>query len=309
MAKQEQDYGYHQAVLLQESIQQLNIIPNGVYLDATFGGGGHSREILKHLNAEGTLLAFDQDKDARQNLPEDERIIFIPENFRYASRFVRMLKVGKLNGVLADLGVSSHQFDTAERGFSIRFESQLDMRMDERNPKSATHILNTWSEKKLQQLFDEYGEITNAKSLAKRIMEQRNVAPIQSVQEFKQVIAPVQYGNPTKYLAQVFQALRIEVNEELDALKDFLRTITDCLAPLGRLCVITFHSLEDRIVKQWMKDESFDGSDENSWSPEPNKKKKQLALVNKKPILPTDEEQRKNPRSRSAKLRVAMSMT
>lgn len=297
------DNFYHHAVLLKESIEQLNIIPHGVYLDATFGGGGHSKEILKHLNDRGRLMVFDQDEDARRNLPEDPRIIFIPENFKYASRFVRMYKLGPLNGVLADLGVSSFQFDTAERGFSIRFDADIDMRMDHRQTITATHILNTYPEKKLQQLFEDYGEITNAKILAKRILDYRNSTALQTILAFKQIIAPVMYGNPNKYLAQVFQALRIEVNDELGVLKEFLRTITPCLATNGRLCVITFHSLEDRLVKQWMKDEAF----EDSAIPQPFAvpKAKTLALVNKKPILPSPEEEKQNPRSRSAKLRVA----
>lgn len=297
------DTFYHHAVLLQECIEQLDIQPNGIYLDATFGGGGHSREILRKLGPNGKLIAFDQDSDARRNLPQDERILFIPENFRYASRFLRMYKLTNLNGVLADLGVSSHQFDTAERGFSTRYNADLDMRMDARVSTKASDILNSYPEKKLQQLFEEYGEITNAKALVQLVMKERNASHLLSIQSFKQVIAPVMYGNPNKYLAQVFQALRIEVNDELGALKDFLQTITPCLAPKGRLCVITFHSLEDRLVKHWMKEESFETSVSDTFLPQ--KKNNMLELVHKKPILPSADEEKRNPRSRSAKLRVA----
>jgi 16S rRNA (cytosine1402-N4)-methyltransferase len=293
---------YHTAVLLHECIDQLQIQPSGVYLDATFGGGGHSKEILKQLGPEGKLIVFDQDKDARRNLPEDSRVLFVPENFRYAARFVRLYKLGQLNGVLADLGVSSFQFDTAEKGFSIRFDAPLDMRMDQRNPITAEEIVNTYSEKQLQDVFEQYGEVTNAKTLAKRIVDVRGAMKINSIQEFKQAISTCVYGNPNKYLAQVFQALRIEVNQELNVLKEFLETITPCLAPKGRLCVITFHSLEDRIVKNWMKNERFE--EENHYLVY-SKVEKRLTVKSKKPILPSDQELKQNSRSRSAKLRVA----
>lgn len=293
---------YHQPVLLHECIEQLNIKPDGVYLDATFGGGGHSKEILKHLGAEGKLIVFDQDADAKKNVPDDDRIIFVPENFRYAARFVRLYQLKSLDGVLADLGVSSFQFDTAERGFSIRFDAQLDMRMDKRNPVIAVDILNKYSELKLQKLFEQYGEVTNAKVLAKKIVSARSTNNLTTINEFKQVITTCIYGNPNKYLAQVFQALRIEVNDELNALKDFLKTITQALSKNGRLCIITFHSLEDRLVKQWIKNESFE---ENELSLLPNKNVRTLQTITKKPITPTDKEINQNPRARSAKLRVA----
>ncbi|HOZ50803.1 MAG TPA: 16S rRNA (cytosine(1402)-N(4))-methyltransferase RsmH [Chitinophagaceae bacterium] len=292
---------YHQSVLLHECIENLNIKPNGIYLDATFGGGGHSNEILKHLGPKGKLIVFDQDIDAKQNLPDDNRVIFVQENFRYANRFARLYKL-KLDGVLADLGVSSYQFDTAERGFSIRYDAQLDMRMDQRTSLTATHILNMYSEKRLHQLFEEYGEVSNAKTLAKKIADTRSRMKITTINEFKQAIDGLMYGNQNKYLAQVFQALRIEVNDEMNALREFLSTITNCLQNDGRLVIITFHSLEDRIVKQWMKLESFE---EEVFSFKNSEKKKHLKLVNKKPILPSAEEQKLNPRSRSAKLRVA----
>lgn len=296
-----QEAFYHQSVLLHECIESLNIRQDGIYLDATFGGGGHSKEILKHLGPKGKLIVFDQDEDARRNLPDDDRVIFIRENFRYASRFVRLHHL-KLNGVLADLGVSSYQFDTAERGFSIRFEAQLDMRMDQRSSLTARQILNTYSEKRLEKLFEEYGEVTNARMLAKRIVETRARMKIGTINEFKQAIDGLMYGNQHKYLAQVFQALRIEVNDELNALKEFLSSITLSLQPQGRLVIITFHSLEDRIVKQWMKEESFE---ENEFSFTNRVQDKQLKLITKKPILPSQQELKQNPRSRSAKLRVA----
>jgi len=295
------DAFYHQPVLLQECIEALDIRPDGVYLDATFGGGGHSKEILKKLGPKGKLIVFDQDEDAKRNVPDDERVIFVQENFRYANRFVRMYKL-KLNGVLADLGVSSYQFDTAERGFSIRFDAALDMRMDHRSPLTATKILNTYSEKRLHELFEQYGEVTNAKTLAKKIVDTRGKMKITTINEFKQAIDGLMYGNQHKYLAQVFQALRIEVNDEMNALKEFLATITDSLDEKGRLVLITFHSLEDRIVKQWMKNETFE---EDTFSFTPDKKQKLLETVTKKPILPTQTEQKENTRSRSAKLRVA----
>jgi 16S rRNA (cytosine1402-N4)-methyltransferase len=294
---------YHTSVLLQECIEQLNIIPDGVYLDATFGGGGHSKEILKHLGPKGKLIVFDQDEDAQRNIPDGEdRIIFVPENFRYADRFVRLYKLDRLDGVLADLGVSSYQFDTAERGFSIRFDAPLDMRMDNRVGFSAADILKKYSEQKLQKLFEEYGEVTNSKTLAKRIVDIRNSSSLTTINEFKQAISTVVYGNPNKYLAQVFQALRIEVNDELNALKDFLQNITTKLSPKGRLCVITFHSLEDRIVKNWMKNETFE--EVPDFLPV-MKKEKKLKIISKKPILPNDKEISRNSRARSAKLRVA----
>ncbi|MEZ5047306.1 MAG: 16S rRNA (cytosine(1402)-N(4))-methyltransferase RsmH [Chitinophagaceae bacterium] len=293
---------YHEPVLLHECIEGLSIKPNGTYLDATFGGGGHSRAILSHLNTDGKLIVFDQDADARQNVPDDDRILFVPENFRYAARFVRLYRIGKIDGVLADLGVSSHQFDTAHRGFSTRFDAQLDMRMDARQVKTAAHILKEYSEQDLKNMFEQYGEITNAKILAKQLVQVRQATQIQTIQQFKQAIENCVYGNPNKYWAQVFQALRIELNEELIVLQEFLETITPCLAPQARLCVITFHSLEDRIVKQWIKNP-------NKEIPHVLQKIKTqehtFKTITKKPITATDNELKSNPRSRSAKLRVA----
>jgi 16S rRNA (cytosine1402-N4)-methyltransferase len=298
------DTFYHQPVLLHECIEALEIKPEGSYIDATFGGGGHSKEILKRLGPKGTLMVFDQDEDAQKNCPNDSRIRFVRENFRYAARFVRMYNM-PLHGVLADLGVSSYQFDTAERGFSTRFEANLDMRMDQRIRTTATHVLNTYPEKKLEQLFEHYGEVTNARQVASRITEARSRSAIQTVQELKQCLNGVMYGNPNKYFAQIFQALRIEVNDELNALKEFLETITPALSTKGRLAVITFHSLEDRIVKQWMKQGRFEEELHPFVS---NEKSTQLKIITKKPIIPGATEQHQNPRSRSAKLRVAERM-
>lgn len=292
---------YHQPVLLHECIEYLDIRPDGTYIDATFGGGGHSREMLKKLGPKGRLMIFDQDEDALRNLPEDNRVIFIRENFRYAARFVRLHHL-KLHGLLADLGVSSHQFDTAERGFSTRFDARLDMRMDRRSQKTAQMILNQYDERKLEQLFEEYGEVTNAKAVAKKIADIRKRMQINTINEFKQAIDGLVYGNPQKYLAQVFQALRIETNDELNALKQLLTTITPCLEKGGRLAFITFHSLEDRIVKQWFKQESFD---EDPFSITGSRPVRMLKTVTKKPVLPSEEECARNPRARSSKLRVA----
>ncbi len=296
---------YHQSVLLNECIEQLNIKPDGVYLDATYGGGGHSNKILKKLNEQGKLIVFDQDEDAKRNIPNDSRIIFVRENFRYASRFVRLYKLKSLDGVLADLGVSSYQFDTPERGFSTRFDAKLDMRMDNRNPFSAINVLNEYSELKLKQIFEQYGEVTNAKFVAKKIIEAREEKKITTIIELKQIIASLTYGNEHKYYAQIFQAIRIEVNDELNALKEFLSTITQSMSENARLCIITFHSLEDRIVKQWMKNEIFP-NDNNHFAQET--KNKTLKLITKKPILPSEKEIKQNSRARSAKLRVTQKL-
>lgn len=293
---------YHQSVLLHECIEQLNIKPDGVYLDATLGGGGHSKEILKHLGANGKLIVFDQDEDAKKNVPDDPRILFVQENFRYAARFVRLYKLKSLDGVLADLGVSSYQFDTAERGFSTRFDARLDMRMDKRNPISAIEILQNANQKTLQQIFEKYGEVTNAKEVAKKICEAKEEKKITTVNELKQTLVSCVYGNENKYFAQIFQALRIEVNDELNALKEFLKTITLSLTQDARLCLITFHSLEDRIVKQWIKNENFENEE---WTPQTIQKQKSLRIITKKPITPSEQEIKQNPRARSAKLRVA----
>lgn len=298
-----QEEAYHIPVLLAECLDALQIDPAGTYVDCTFGGGGHSNAILGKLGPDGRLVAFDQDADAAQNLPDDPRVLFVPHNFRHLQRFLRLHKINSVNGVLADLGVSSHQFDEAERGFSIRFDADLDMRMDARSERTAAQLLQTYSEQQLHKLFEQYGEVTNARTLAKTIVTLRATMPMQTIQQFKAAIQGVVKGNPNKYLAQVFQALRIEVNDEMGALKELLEQLPEVLVQGGRAAIITFHSLEDRLVKQFFKQGSFEPEEEH-----PFENKKQVSLlkvITKKPIVPTMEEQKRNSRSRSAKLRVA----
>lgn len=294
---------YHTPVLLQEAIDALKIQPDGIYVDCTFGGGGHSRSILQLLNENGRLVAFDQDEDARKNLPPDNRVIFVPQNFRHLQRFLRLHKIMKVDGILADLGVSSHQFDEAARGFSIRFDAALDMRMDQRQKITAADILKNFTELQLHKMLEQFGEVTNAKTLAKVIVQQRVLMPVKTINEFKQAVQAVVKGNPQKYFAQVFQALRIEVNDEFGALKELLQQVPALLTPGGRVAIITFHSLEDRIVKNFFKkgsfseegvDEVFGGRPENPFD-----------IITKKPIIPGELETKQNKRARSAKLRVA----
>jgi 16S rRNA (cytosine1402-N4)-methyltransferase len=294
---------YHVPVLFKETIEVLNIKPTGVYVDCTFGGGGHSRGILQKLNEHGKLIAFDQDADAAKNLPKDARIIFIPHNFRHLQRFLRLHKIQKVDGVLADLGVSSRQFDEAERGFSTRFEGPLDMRMDQRQELTAAKILLTYSESQLHKLFEQYGDVTNSKTLAKHIVQHRKNVSFKTIDEFKNLLRPVVKGNPNKYLAQVFQALRIEVNDEMAALKEMLHQLPQVLNTGGRAVIIAFHSLEDRLVKNFFKQGTFEEVQTNPF--EQHEIKKEYKVITKKPITPSDEELKKNPRARSAKLRVA----
>ena len=294
---------YHIPVLLKEVIENLNIQPGGVYVDCTFGGGGHSRHILQRLNKYGRLIAFEQDEDARQNIPNDDRVLFIPNNFRYLQRFLRLNEIDEVDAILADLGVSSHQFDEAERGFSIRFDALLDMRMDQRQTKTAANVLNEYSEQQLHKLFEQYGEVTNSKTLAKTIVEARRTTRLKTIENLKNVLNPIVKGNPNKYLAQVFQALRIEVNDEMGALKEMLEQVPSVLKKGGRVAIITFHSIEDRIVKTFFKQNTFNASGENPFAT--TEQIKVLKPVNKKPIVATDGEIKKNPRARSAKLRVA----
>ena len=295
----EEQKHYHTTVLLREAVDGLAIKEDGVYVDATFGGGGHSRLILERLGKEGKLIAFDQDADAWRNKPEDDRLIPVAENFKYLRRFLRLHGYKEVDGILADLGVSSFQFDTAERGFSTRYEGPLDMRMDKRSEMTAADVIKDYSEAELHKLFEQYGEVRNSKQLAKHIVAHRNAAKVQTIGALKAMLAPVIKGNPNKYLAQVFQALRIEVNDELGVLKELLEQSAASLKPGGRLSVITFHSLEDRIVKQFMRSGRWDEPNEFEAVKEPP-----MRPVNNKPIEPTEEEQRQNPRSRSAKLRV-----
>lgn len=293
---------YHVPVLYEETIAALNILPNGVYVDCTFGGGGHAKGILEKLNADGRLIAFDQDADAQKNIPQDERLIFVPHNFRHLQRFLKLYKYEKVNGILADLGVSSFQFNEAERGFSTRFNGPLDMRMDKRIEKKASDILMQYSEAQLHKLFEQYGEVSNSKTLAKHIVQQRSNSSLHNIDAFKNMLQPVVKGNPNKYLAQVFQALRIEVNDEMGALKEMLIQLPDVLLPKARVAIITFHSIEDRIVKNFFK-QANDDENENPFS---TKKKEEIfKIITKKPIAPSAEEIKNNSRARSAKLRVA----
>ncbi len=291
---------YHTTVLLKEAVDGLDIKPNGVYMDATFGGGGHSREILSRLGKDGRLIAFDQDADAWENKPDDERLIPVKENFKFMRRFLRLHNYTEVDGILADLGVSSFQFDTAERGFSIRFDGPLDMRMDKRGELTAADVIRTYSEAQLHTLFEQYGEVRNSKQLAKHIVSQRSGQKIQSIASLKAMLAPViRGGNPNKYLAQVFQALRIEVNDELGVLKELLQQSAVSLKEGGRLSIITFHSLEDRIVKQYITRGRWDEPNEYETPIPPP-----LKPVNPKPIEPSEQEVKHNPRARSARLRV-----
>jgi 16S rRNA (cytosine1402-N4)-methyltransferase len=294
---------YHVPVLYQETLDALSIVPDGIYVDCTFGGGGHSKGILEKLGPKGRLIAFDQDADAQQNIQNEPRLLFIPQNFRHLHRFLRLHGIDQVDGVLADLGVSSHQFDEGERGFSIRFEGPMDMRMDRRQTLTAADIIKTYSEQQLHKLFEQYGEVTNAKTLAAHIVQQRARLPFATIDQFKALISAVVKGNPNKYLAQVFQALRIEVNDEMGALKEMLEQLTKVLKPGGIAAIITFHSLEDRLVKNFFKQGTFEEViDHPLLSIE---KPKHFQLVNKKPITAGAEELKRNSRSRSAKLRAA----
>lgn len=295
---------YHNPVLLEECLEGLNIRPDGVYADVTYGGGGHSKEILKRLET-GRLFGFDQDADALANKSESENFTFVKQNFRHIKKYLKFYEALPIDGVLADLGVSSHQFDSAERGFSTRFESSLDMRMDQNTKLTAKVILNTYTAGHLQEIFSNYGEIINSRTLANALVTKRNTSPFETIQDLKEAAAPcINKVNANQYYAQVFQALRIEVNDELGALKDLLIQSAEILKKGGRLVVISYHSLEDRLVKNFIAKGKFEGEIEkdvfgNSVLPIPFK------AVVRKPILPTEAEQKINTRSRSAKLRIA----
>lgn len=293
---------YHIPVLLDECIEGLKINPEGIYVDLTFGGGGHSREILKHLTT-GKLIGFDQDEDAEANVPDDENFIFVRHNFRYFKNFVKYLGYEKIDGILADLGVSSHEFDVAERGFSFRFDGDLDMRMNQSSDFTAADILNDYDVEDLFKIFKMYGEVKNPGKLVKLIENYRKENNFETIQQFKEVIAPcVPKFKDHKYLAQVFQALRIEVNKEMDVLKEMLEQCADVLKPEGRLVVITYHSLEDRLVKNYIRDGKFEGGAEKDFF---GNVQTPLTSVNRKVILPTEKEIERNGRARSAKLRIA----
>ena len=293
---------YHNPVLLKECIDGLNINPEGVYVDVTFGGGGHSREILRHLTT-GKLYAFDQDDDAVKNKIDDERFVLIKQNFRYLKNFLKMYNALPIDGLLADLGVSSHQFDEAERGFTIRFDAKLDMRMDQNAKQTAADVLNTYSEEDLKRIFKLYGEVDNAGYLASIIYHNRKDKAIETVNDLKVMITKcVKRGKENQYYAQVFQALRIEVNKEMDVLQELLLQSLDVLKPGGRLVVISYHSLEDRLVKNIMRSGKFEGEVEKDFFGNQLTPFKQIS---KKPIVPSDEENKINSRARSAKLRIA----
>ena len=295
---------YHNPVMLAECIEGLAIKPSGKYIDVTFGGGGHSKEIIKHLGKTGLLVAFDQDMDAQRNIIDDERFVFVDQNFRYLKNFSRLHGAVPADGILADLGVSSHQFDQADRGFSTRFDAELDMRMDQSATLTAKQVVNTYDEAALHKIFGMYGEIQNAKSLARTIVTARLNAPINTIADLKTAIAGlIPRGKENKYLAQVFQALRIEVNQELEALQDFLMQTADGLAVGGRLVVMSYHSLEDRLVKNFIAKGKFSGELEKDIYGNDNRP---FDAVSRKAITASDEEIKTNNRARSAKLRIAV---
>jgi 16S rRNA (cytosine1402-N4)-methyltransferase len=293
---------YHNPVLLHPSIDGLNINPNGVYVDVTFGGGGHSTEILKRLGKNGKLFAFDQDEDALENALQDERFVLINENFRFIKRFLRFHGIKSVDGILADLGVSSHQFDIPERGFSTRFDAELDMRMSQKNDLNAYRVVNEYDDANLRRVFFDYGELKTAPALARTIIEARIHKPIKTTEELKTVLAkylPEKLRN--KVLAQIYQAIRIEVNQEMDVLKEFLEQSLEILNPKGRLSIISYHSLEDRLVKRFMKNGLFEGEPERDFYG--NFSVPFTAI--EKLVIPNNEEIKNNNRARSAKLRIA----
>lgn len=294
---------YHNPVMLQECIDGLCIKENGTYVDVTFGGGGHSKEILKHLGPNGKLIAFDQDLDAQRNLLEDKRFVFIDQNFRFLKNNLRLKGIRQVDGILADLGVSSHQFDEPARGFSTRFDADLDMRMDVGAELTAGKVLNTYSEDQLHKIFGIYGEVKNAKSLARTIVTARLERPFQTAAGFKEAIKPlIPKGKENKYLAQVFQALRIVVNAEIDALEQFLLQTAEVLRPGGRLVIMSYHSLEDRPVKNYIAKGKFSGEVEKDFF---GNQQKPFNAITRKATTATEEEIAKNNRARSAKLRIA----
>lgn len=296
------EYEYHNPVLLKESVDGLNIKPDGIYVDVTFGGGGHSREILSRLGSDGKLFSFDQDEDALKNAIDDPRFTLIPQNFRFLKRYLRFYNVRSVDGVLGDLGVSSHQFDVAERGFSTRFDAELDMRMNQSGTLSAFQVVNEYDEKDLKRVLFQYGDLKNAGAMANTIVLARAEKPIKNTEELKQILSrflPAHKSN--KILAQIYQAIRIEVNEEIEVLKEMLEQSLDILNKGGRLSVISYHSLEDRLVKRFMKNGMFEGEPEKDFFGRFEVPLKQLGKL----IVPSDEEIKSNNRGRSAKLRIA----
>lgn len=294
---------HHETVLLEEAVQALDIKPEGIYVDCTMGGAGHARLILSRLGPKGKLICFDQDSDAWSNTPDDKRVILVKENFRYLARFLSYYGHDRVDGILADIGVSSFQFDTADRGFSIRFDAPLDMRMDDRGAMTAADIVSGYSEQELHRMFEKNGEVRNARTLAKVIVEGRKNRRVERISDFKALIDSCVMGKPHKYMAQVFQALRIEVNEELVILKEFLEQTAGCLNAGGRLAVITFHSLEDKIVKHFMKNGTLDTEKPEEDPFGFNKVISPFRIL--KDVLPGEEELKRNTRSSSARLRIA----
>jgi 16S rRNA (cytosine1402-N4)-methyltransferase len=293
---------YHIPVLLNECIDGLNIHPEGIYVDVTFGSGGHSRKIMEHLSS-GRLIAFDRDKDVHSNLIDDDRFLFIHQNYRYLKNFLKFQGIHHIDGLLADLGISSWQIDQAERGFSTRLDGNLDMRMDQGQEQTAAEIINSYSTDQLIRLFRQYGEIENAKRLTDEILKERAIQRIESTEVLKNVMLRVApRGKENQYLARAYQAIRIEVNEELDALKDLLQHTNDILKPEGRMVIISYHSLEDRLVKNYFRSGNFDGIPVKDFF---GHQIAPLRPVNRKAIIPSEAEQQANPRSRSAKLRIA----
>jgi 16S rRNA (cytosine1402-N4)-methyltransferase len=294
---------YHEPALLKESIELLDIQPEGVYVDVTFGGGGHSKAILEKLGDKGRLIAFDQDEAALANVPQDDRLLFVPQNFREIKRFLRYHGFKKVNGILADLGVSSHQLDEGSRGFSYRFEAPLDMRMSQDMATTAADLINDLSVEEMQLVFGENGEVRNARTLAQQLVAARSQKTIRTIGEFLQVVEPNIIGDRFRYLSQVFQALRIEVNQEMDALKEMLEASKELLAPNGRIVVIAYHSLEDRLVKNFFKTGDCSGVQQKDFY---GNIARPFQILTKKPVEPSAEEIKRNPRSRSAKLRAAV---
>ena len=301
MAMEEQTY--HVPVLLNESIEGMNLQPGGIYVDVTFGGGGHSKEILRRMDNDSHLYSFDQDEDAEKNIVNDARFTFVRSNFRYLYNFLRYYEVEQVDAVLADLGVSSHHFDDSERGFSFRFDGKLDMRMNKRSGITAADVVNTYDEERLANIFYLYGELKNSRKLASVIVKARNNQPIVTIGEFLDIVKPL-FGRERekKELAKVFQALRSEVNQEMEALKEMLQSATEMLKPGGRLVVITYHSLEDRMVKNMMKTGNIEGKSTQDFF---GNVQTPFKLINNKVIVASDDEVTRNPRSRSAKLRIA----
>jgi len=294
---------YHIPALLTETIDGLNINPDGIYVDVTFGGGGHSREILSRLSKKGKLIGFDQDEDAMKNIIDDQRFIFVKSNFRYLANFLKYHQIEQVDGILADLGVSFHHFDESDRGFSFRYDGKLDMRMNKLSPITAATILNTYEEEKLANVFYLYGELRNSRKIAATVVKARSQTPITQIQEFVEILKPFFFREKEKKdMARVFQALRIEVNKEMKVLQELLNQSVELLNPDGRLVVLTYHSLEDRLVKNFIRSGNFEGEllkdfYGNVLSP--------LKAVNNKVIVASDEEIAQNPRARSAKLRIA----